>query len=282
MYNKFRFNLCLFHYITSSATTTTGDVVFYYQKTSDSSMINWTSSSFLPYVLSDSNTVIGPQWTNHTCKVVPNKEWKSCDYGMSVDQREFSHGDIHLFSKTSSEESPGYIVFDYDITFKELSVHPRAGLLPTIKAQWAPASWTLTGAAVAGTTVIGANPVLVQNNTSWIGGTTITALNSQEGDIYKIIVDATNSTFTLPTNTALSPVLQYRTGGGVEDTLITDGMTLYVAYWDASTCNLYATFEQARVNASSMTAGTTATYNVVLRGHAKLVSWGDSNLQSSY
>jgi hypothetical protein len=69
MFNKFRVNKVIVHYITSSPTSQAGDVLFYYEKDRLAPMADYSSSSFLPYVLSDPHTVIGPQWTNHSAVI---------------------------------------------------------------------------------------------------------------------------------------------------------------------------------------------------------------------
>lgn len=273
MYNKFKIRRVAFHYITSSSTTTTGDVVFYFQKNTDSSQINWTSASFLPYVLSDSNTVIGPQWTNHTVLCQPQGAFKSTDYGMNVDMDNYSYGDIFLFSKTSSTESPGYVIFDYDIEFAELSVNPRAGILPTIKAQWAPFSFGFTMVATANTTTVSN----ATNGTSWIGGVTITAPVLVAGEIYKVILDVTNSTFTNPSNPTNFFAVQVGAGTSTSfvNQAIADGYTCYAAAQNTSNVVFFPNLASAYTASNAMFAGTTGTYSATLRGMIKLV--GEQN-----
>ena len=97
--------------------------MFYYERDPSSPMADYTSSNFLPFVLSDPNTVIGPQWTNHSMLVNPTADWKTTLFGNQVDLEEQTAGSLFLFSKTSSANSPGYILIDYDISFKELAVN---------------------------------------------------------------------------------------------------------------------------------------------------------------
>lgn len=279
LYNKFKFNKCYFHYITSSSTSTTGDVVFYYQKNAASSQINWTSNSFLPFVLSDSQTVIGPQWTNHTVTVTPTGPFKSTDYGMDGETTNYTQGDIFLYSKTSSTESPGYVIFDYDITFKELSVNPRAGLLPIAKAQWQPVTFLLTGAATAGTSDMGGSVAISSNSTSGVGGTTISVPSTQVNDIYKCVLDITNSTFA---TTTAATLLQVGTGLAREAITVADGFTFYINYNNATGCYWFTNIQEALVGVSAMRAGATVTYNETIRGFIKLISYADGNLQNSY
>jgi hypothetical protein len=276
MYNKFKFNGCNFHYITSSATSTTGDILFQYNKNADSSNPNWNGNSFLPYILSDPMTVLGPQWTNHTLTVKPSGPFRATDYGLSAASAEYTQGDIFLYSKTSSTDSPGYVIFDYDITFKELSVNPRAGLLPTIKAQWNPVNLGSFGSCtVASTTMIG--------TTSADGVDTITNVvpTLAIGEIYKFILDVTNSTLTGTGNAVTASVFFTSVIGNNTSAsnvfTIADGYALYLVARSSTTLCIYATVDAAFAGAGSVVrAGVTVDYTTtILRGWIKLIGSED-------
>ncbi len=268
MYNKFKINACLFHYITSSSTATTGDVVFYYSKNAASQLPNCTSNSFLPYVMSDSNTVIGPQWTNHTIKVNPSTAWLSTDYGVdATDEVAYSAGDIFLYSKTSSTESPGYVVFDYDITFKTLSTNPRSGYLPSINIQWTPTSFTDSNVYTKG------NAIAVGSGTSFIGGTSITAFSASAGDVHEFVIDSTNSTYSGAT---ASTSWEYKAISTETAFVISDGLKVYTLCDTGGSFRLYWTLANAITNTAPIAAGATATFANVYRGYAKLVTSSNS------
>jgi len=278
LYNKFKFNTCNFHYITSSSTSTTGDVMFYYSKNADSSNPNWTSNSFLPFVLSDPYTVIGPQWTNHTITVNPTGPYRSTDYGLSNNQSTYSQGDVYLYSKTSSTESPGYVIFDYDITFKELSVNPRAGLLPLIKAQWQPIAMNFANGAVT-TATIAVNTSL---NTAFIGGSTITVPAFVIGDVYKIIIDNTNSTYVALTS---SNFFVFNAGNISSAFALADGFTLYCVAVTTTTLEFYATDTEAfSGNGGQIKFGASVTLATdILRGVIKCIgSVNPTTMQVQY
>lgn len=268
MYNRFKINRLAFHYITSSPTSSTGDIMFYHSKQSSSQLPNNTSNSFLPYVLSDSLTVLGPQWTNHTCLVEPRSNWCDTDYGANANEPSlYSAGDIFLFSKTSTADSPGYVIFDYDISFAELSVSPRAGALPTIKAQWQPFAGTTSGSQTAGSGTL----TLAVGSTSGVGGSTITALSTAavNGDVYQITIDVTNSTFTNTTsaNFAESDIL-----GVAVPTTIIDGEVLYLVYKNSTTASVYPNLADALTNEAPLLYGASVTYSETIRGYAKLIT----------
>jgi hypothetical protein len=271
LYNKFKFNACNFHYITSSSTSTTGDVLFQYNKNADSSTPEWTSNSFLPYVLSDPLTVLGPQWTNHTMMIKPSGPFRSTDYGINQDASLYSQGDIFLYSKTSSTESPGYVIFDYDITFKELSVNPRAGLLPLAIAQWTPFDFT------AATTTAGAVASLGTGGLVWIGGTNITAFAGSIGSIFKVILDITNSS--LGDVATAATLLKYPTASTTITSNLTssftlkDGETIYGVVNNTNLIVFYATETAAYAGGSTTTLSWGASNTTALRlnGYAKFI-----------
>lgn len=233
MFGFFKVNKLMVHYITASATSQTGDIMFYYERDRYSPLVDYSNTSFLPFVLSDSNTVIGPQWTNHTLVVDPIKEFKSTAYGLSSDLNHDATGTVMVFSKTSSTTSPGYILIDYDITFKSLSVNPRAGMLPIARGQFSCISIGDTArSATAGSTAI-ANLVIQGEG---LDNATMYNMPSgaASGDIYKVVVAATASVANnVWTNVTLSNLL---VSPNALDTAVTvdDGFTCYMRWADTT------------------------------------------------
>jgi hypothetical protein len=252
MYNKFRFNKVRFHYITSSSTATTGDIIFYVRKNEGSGMPDCSSTSFLPYVLSDSNTVIGPQWTNHTFEFNGNSSWLETDYGATSESERYSDHDVFLFSKTSSTDSPGYVLIDYDISFREVCTLPRSGALTNyagVSAQWEPLSMVFSGAVTSGTTVL---EVTSFGN---VYGQTVN-LNYNSGDVFECVLDVQNSVFT---NCAASTFAVTTVAGTntVGFTLKTGTVCYLVGL--SGHFRLYSTKDNAYTNANPWLAGVTAT-----------------------
>jgi len=264
MYGKFKINALNVHYITASATSQTGDVMFYYERDRAGPCVDWTNSSFLPYILSDPNTIIGPQWMNHTLVVRPTEGFKSTDYGVNIDLNEEACGTIFMFSKTASASSPGYIIFDYDITFKQLQVNPRAGVLPISRGQWSKACiGNTTTAVVSGTTAVAA--ALQGNNITNV--TAAFPTGAAVGDIYKIVFDTTNSTIVNAawTNVGLTTLLRAEVPGGNDMAVtIDDGFTCYGVLDTTTSVKLYPTLASILASGNAYTFGVTATisYNL--------------------
>ncbi len=268
IYNKFKFNRCLVHYITSSSTATTGDILFSVNKNRDDPIPQWTASTFLNYALSDPYTIIGPQWTNHTCGIKPVGPMRTLDLGVNSDLNAQAQGELLMYSKTSSTDSPGYVVFDYDITFSEMSINPRAGLLPNPQLIYQPVQiiWSTT-AYTSNSTFLGA----VTSGTTWVGGTTITALTSNTnyrvGDIYKIALDITNtpsSSWTFSSGSATpSTVLRDQVGGTSSSgdvVVLKDGYTIYAVAINSTQLYLYPSVSRAFAAGTGSSYLTGATY----------------------
>lgn len=282
MYSKFKINAIAAHYITSSATTQTGDVLFYFERERNGPFIDWTNNSFLPFTLSDPNTILGPQWSNHTAIFRPTTEFKTTDYGVNLDLNEDVCGQLCLFSKTSSASSPGYVILDYDITFKELQVNPRAGVLPISRGQFSPINLSLTATAVtSGTTTVA--PLYTSGN-AVTGATTSSPSGLTPGDIYRVIFDVSNSTITNAawTNVTTSTLLRYEFGiSGDATTSVDDGFTAYGVV-EGSTLVLYPTLTNALSGLKPFTYGTTATITFNLNVMISLVAQLNNQSQASY
>jgi len=263
MYNKFKINAMAFHYITSSATSSTGDVLFQVNSNRSDPLPNWTSSQFLPYAMSKPQTVIGPQWTNHTCALRPKGGLKTLTAGSNLDIDYQASGEVFLYSKTSSIDSPGYVIVDYDITFQEMSINPRSGVLPNPSMLYNPAQLVMTSAgvtsnatvfsAIAGSRGPGNQPITPFTSNSWF----------RDGDIFKIAVDWSNtnsgswtiSAGTMPNNSVL---IRERDQSQNQNVTLTDGYTLYMAVYN-SVCYLYASVSEAFVNSNALYVAQTFT-----------------------
>lgn len=281
MFQFFKVHKVVIHYITSSATSQTGDVVFYYERDRHAPSPDYSNSNFLPYVLSDESTIIGPQWMNHSALVSPPPEWKTTLYGNQPDLNEDSAGTVFLFSKTNTTNSPGYILIDYDISFKSMAVNPRAGSLPIARGQSNFVCFTRTTTITAGTSATWES-VTTGKTISNIVSTMPTG--DTPGDIYKLIVQATasqqvNAAWTGTPALTLANLLRYN-----DDTNISldDGYTFYMksvgGVW-----YFYSTPESAVTDTSRVewqTASVTPTIN--LCASIQFVRNIDSLTQSAY
>lgn len=288
MFQYFKINKATLHYITSSATSQTGDVMFYYERDRKQPMVDYTNSSFLPFVLSDSNTVIGPQWTNHTIFIDPVKEWRTTAYALNSDLNEDAMGTVLMFSKTSTSSSPGYILIDYDISFKGMSVNPRAGQLPIARGQVSQIAIGESGTAV--TAGVSNLTSLDIRGYTLAGGASAAPNNNSAGDIYKATFCVTSSQILNTwTNVTAANLLTSPTSFDAAIT-VDDGFTAYLACYDVTQGGgevtewaLYPTLENAILLSGAFKYGVTATVTFSLICNIQLVfSRANSLLQSSY
>jgi hypothetical protein len=274
MYSQFKLRSLIIHYITSSSTSSTGDIMFYVRRNEGSVLPGPTSSVFLPYVLSDEYTIIGPQWTNHTATLTPTLNWLSCDYGATANLELYNDRDIFLYSKTASgSDSPGYVILDFDYEFRELAINPRAGQISSIagaSAQWTQAALSFTGAKTTGSTVL----EVAAFGTTGVGGTTISAFSPIAGAVYEVILDVTNSTFS--TTTAANFInwqFNAQTSLGYP---ITDGTVMYYAH-ENSHGRLYQNIESAVTSSNPGQAGASVTYAELIQVWVKIVFIGPNS-----
>nr|UHS71999.1 MAG: hypothetical protein 3 [Luteoviridae sp.] len=282
MFQFFKVNKVLVHYITSSATSQTGDVVFYYERDRNAPAPDYSNSNFLPYILSDEATIIGPQWMNHTALINPPPEWKSTLYGNQPDLNEDAAGTVFMFSKTSTTSSPGYILIDYDISFKSMAVNPRAGSLPIARGQSNFICLTNTT-----TTSSGATAAFTSASTGKNISNVTSSLPTGDalGDIYKLIVQATasqqvNATWTGTPAQTLATLLQYQDNTAIA---LDDGFTCFMRQINANSFVFYSTPENAVTDTGRMEwqiASVSPTVNLCCE--IQLVRSVDGLTQSAY
>ncbi len=283
MYARFKINSIVAHYITSSATSQTGDIMFHFERDREGPFIDWSNNSFLPYTLSDPHTVIGPQWTNHTCVITPVGDWKYTDFGVHADVNVESYGSLALFSKTSSANSPGYVLLDYDISFKELQVNPRAGLLPVARGQSFNTCLNVTTlVSTAGSTTFVPSMNVGKDIT---GATSTVPTGWTVGDVYRCVFDVTNSIIVNAawTNATTANLLNYETPGGNDSAVtIDDGFTCYLVASSATTGRLFPSLASALGSGNGFTMGVTATVTANVCCSISLVYSINSQLQAAY
>jgi len=253
IYNKYKFNSLAVHYITSSPTSSSGDVLFSISKNRSDPPADPSSATFLNYALSDPNTIIGPQWTNHTAVVKPTGPFRVLNLGQNNDIDYQSQGELFIFSKTAQTDSPGYIIIDYDITFTEMSVNPHAGLLPNPDLIYIPInmySATTTGNYTCTTPSSGLGGIIWCNITNAQAPMDLFATPTYKvGNVYKIIL--TNvKTATYGSATSANYLTEY-VGNNVTAFSITEGLVVYGVARSTSALVLHANVTAAFASCSN-------------------------------
>ena len=250
-----------FHFITSASTATNGSVMFYINKDRSRPALPTDSSNFMSAVLSDHHTVIGPLWKNTTASYFPEPHWYSTSVFDGEQLLSQCPGELLMYTKSAEAGVPGYILVDYDISFRGLSLNPKTSLLPVSRMKYTQVTLTATTLVVvnASTTL-----ALAMNSGTLLDGITPSSAPSGaiEGDVYKVIIDEDDSTFTNASAATMLTILYG--GGGTTPTPITDGFTCFATVTDTNTVVLFPNLISAIDGAAPFRWGVTATVTAKL------------------
>jgi hypothetical protein len=238
MYAEFAIHGFTFHFITGASTSSVGDVMFYVGKSRASALLDTSNPNFMSVVLSDPNTCIGPLWKNTSATYVPVFKTYSTDIFNDEDLRSEGPGELFMYTKNSAavtQGSPGYVVVDFDITFKTLQVNIRELTFPMNRLKYnqygmgynVPVGFTQGNEAVVQT-----RGALLDGSFSSITSDPAVKL----GDVFKLVFVGAAAQYVAvgPSN-----LFQYGIRQGLESTLgivgftVDDGFTCFGVYINA-------------------------------------------------
>ncbi len=257
-----------FHFITSSSTATNGSVMFCINKDRSRPALPTDSANFMSAVLSDHNTTIGPLWKNCTASYFPEPVWFTTDVFDGEQMLSQCPGELFLYTKSANNEIPGYIIVDYDISFRGLSLNPKTGVLPVSRMKYTQVNLQVASAVVVQDTTLAA---FAMTAGLLLDGVTTSAAPSgnSHGDIWKVIIDEDDSTFTNVTSATL--VRGVLGGGATIASPVTDGFTCYgVTTTTTGIMTLYPNFAYAQSGSNPFRWGVTATVTVNLKCYVSL------------
>lgn len=242
IYAEFIVNGLTFHFVTAMPTTAIGDIMFYVNKDRGAALLDTTNNNFMSVVMSDPNTVLGPLWHNHSATYKPVFKTYSTSILNGEDLRSQGPGELFVYMKTSAGStlgSSGYILVDFDISFKTLQTNPRELSFPLTRLKYA--SYGLSTPIAA---VVGGQTVIFTTNGATISGTPVAGglysdSEARQGDIYKVIMMPDFGTYSGTTPTT------FMSAG----THVSSALTLYnqVTIDDGFTC--YGVLATARADA---------------------------------
>jgi hypothetical protein len=197
-YQKYKWNRADAHYITSSPTSLAGDILLFHHANHGGPKVDHTSSNFLSYAMSTDNALIGPQWTNHSIRLIDGtREWFDTDVLNAEDVQHQADGELLVYTKNTTNgtapDPPGYLLIDYDISFKSRMLNSRVQTLPSGLFKWNPACAEYgAGPVVAGDVFRCAG-----TGTSNYTGVANTAFPGiAVGDVFQVVFDLSNATTT--------------------------------------------------------------------------------------
>lgn len=256
MYAEYQVHAVAFHFITAAITTDAGSIMMYVGKDRAAPGLNPSSANLLPFVLSDPHTVISPIWKNASSVYHPAPTW----YTTAVDNDEGLHeqspGEYFILSKVTQADAPGYVLIDYDISFRVHQVNLKTSVFPAARMKYTEVNIEM---ASASTTVDVTVPVIDVVGGNLLDGATVSTnpTGNTVGDIYKVILTINGAAFS-GSGIGITNILDYDLGGGLfADVVITDGMTLYMACTGTNTYVLYPTYYNAVVGSRPLLAGAT-------------------------
>lgn len=277
-YAQYVINAMTFHYITTASTSETGSVMFCINKDRQGPGLITSSSNFLPTVLSDHNTLIAPLWKNSSAQYVPAPEWESTSVGMYEDMKHQALGELFVFTKTAVTDSPGFVLVDYDISFRQMQYNTRSLTLPISRMKYTQVVITIAPGTV--------NTIMTMSIASGtlMDGVTASAAptGATYGDIYKVICNFSNASGGAGGNNNTWFAMQgFASNYNPINTV--DGFTCYAAYQNSAQLRMAGTPTASIDDADFFVYGTTTTTILSIPAYISYVgSQGGLALQSNY
>jgi hypothetical protein len=239
-YAEYQVHGVALHFITSSTTADAGSLLIYVGKDRAGPGLNPTAANLLPFVLSDHCTVITPVWKNASAVYHPAPRWYTTGIGNDEPLSDQACGEMFVLSKVTETNSPGYILMDYDITFRNMQVNIKSLTFPLTRMKYTETVLNHNGAPVTtDVTIVQAN----FTGQNLLDGSTASSAPTGWviGDIYKIILTTTSQSIA-----ALGTTFDVPVGGGYVPTTIVDGLTIYGVITDSTpTIELFASYPAA-------------------------------------
>lgn len=271
-YSQYNIHKMSFHFITAESTANSGNVVLYIAKDRAGPGLNTVSNNFLPIVLSDEHSVIGPLWTNNTAHFTPVPEWRPTDVFNVEDLRHQAVGELMVFTKSAALQAPGYVLVDYDVSFREMSVNVKTLGLPVSRMKYTQVALTRSGAQTAGQAAS-----VFMNAGSLLDALTASAppTGTLPGDVFKVVMSLANNGLG---GLAVNAVFALNTIDGTVAITLTEGFTCYgVVNTGGTAMYLFDTWGGAmgKGTISQLVYASSASYNLQIQAQLSLV--GSSN-----
>lgn len=261
-----------FHFITAVGTGTQGDVAMMINKSVADPIIDSSSNNFLSVLLSDKNTVFGPLWKNHTAVFHPPPRVYNTDMLNDEDLDHRGPGELLIFTRSSVEQTPGYVLMDYDITFRTMQVNIRALTFPITKMKY-----HQTGIGTSSTPVTIGDVALMKIDGFTLDGSAATPpVGIQLGDIYKVVFNLGIKTLNNVTLANLfgSQLISGNTSVVIDPMTITYGTTIYASTYQLTgspVFTFYPTFEAAKAQSKPLVHNVTDTISAFIPAHFSFV-----------
>lgn len=252
-YSEYQVHGVALHFVTAATTADAGSIMLYVGKDRAGPGLNPSSNNLLPYVLSDHCTVISPVWKNASAVFHPAPKWYTTGLGNDEGLSEQACGELFVLSKITPADSPGYILIDYDITFRNMQVNIKSLTFPITRMKYTEVVLSVPAGAV----VIDTSIVTPQFNLgNYLDGVTASQppANMTIGDIYKVVITTTLMTIN---NATVNNLMDTPIGNQFQPLSLVDGYTLY-----AVVVNNYPNIELYPTYTAAITATTPIRFGV--------------------
>jgi len=269
-YQEYRFTKVAIHFVTKQPTSTNGEVLIDYSPNVLEPLENGASSQFLARAMTRGKAILGPIWTNHSIVVDTDTTWRKVDAFNSTVFNDNVLGEVQVYTLTSTADTSGYLLIDYELEFRHTMFSPHSSILPI--SFGAGAAYTLNNSVA---TVVGNAFLATAGNIT----------SSSNGSIWRFICDIDQSTASVGNYTnQFQTTIEWNSSNAStvnsvsNTTALVDGTALYLLVI-GSTVAVYASYEAALIGDSSgQFYYNQASSTIVLNGTAYLVRFGPRDL----
>jgi hypothetical protein len=129
-YEKYRWNSLRIHYVPKVATSAIGQLVMCSQRSVTEPGLRPEAGTFLNRAMSQGNAAFSPLWTGSYIDIDTDGEFRLVDPTSSADLDDAIHEELQVYCQTSVSGQVGYLIAEYDISFKEPIFQPHSTSIP--------------------------------------------------------------------------------------------------------------------------------------------------------
>lgn len=259
-YRFYRFKRLTAHFITRQPTSSTGEIIIVQHPNPSKELWGSQNTTFLPRVMSSKASVMGPVWTNHSLSLKVDGTFREVDGMSNSDIDDNILGELVVYVQSAISDVVGYLMFDYEVEFKEMYINEQASSMP-LSFVFDQSRSDDTANEVAGAQMLTLLP-------SAFGG-------YPAGTVFKAILNSTASAYATGTTNNTALALVNRTNSATLS--LADGFTFY-AVIVGTNLMWYPTLESA----ISQTDSVFVAYNLSVAYRAQwyftywLAQWGNA------
>jgi hypothetical protein len=258
-YSEYRIDRIMACFIPSIGTTSSGQIALYHLPQRSDPAVDPNSNAFLPYVLNQRSGAVGPVWQPLNVEFPTSGKWFSTVPLDGTDPDDEVEMEIYAstsnFAAAGVAPSIGIFKLMYSVSFRGMARNPRSGLIPLDNNIARPTCLGVIGiSAVAGTSL-----TLNVIGTDQSGQNAVVPPGNQNGDVYKVVVDVSRSTFGVPSGAVIFGINFL---GTVQVFPFQGTVTVY-GILSGTNWNLFSTFNNAMTQSNPLVYAVGVTTNTI-------------------